>query len=397
MRAAAGRAGGSRPAARVGRSAGDRTLPACPWMALLLTLLLATADVARADPAAGRVLNVYNWSDFIGDDTIRRFERETGIRVRYDTFDSNEILHAKLIAGRTGYDIVVPSANWAKIQLDGHLLHPIDKRRIPNWSQLDPDWMRQLARLDPGNDYLVPWLGGFTTLGINVDRLKAALGSLPMPVDVWDLLFKPEYAARAATCGISVLDSGEENFPAVLNWLGRPAYSRDPADYLAAAHVLRSVRRYVSLFSSSGYIDELAQGSLCLVMGYNGDIAIAAARAAESGNGNHIQVLVPARGAVQFFDTMVIPADAEHVDAAYAWINYILRPDVQAEIVAKVFYQGPVRAADARLPAALRDNPAIFLSHQDAARLIAPDLVGDPVRRLRSRYFSRFKTGVWGD
>jgi len=257
-------------------------------------LTLASAGIAHA--AEDKVLNIYNWSDYIGDDTIANFEKETGIKVHYDTFDSNEALHAKLVAGHTGYDIVVPSVNWAKIQLEGGLLKKLDKSKIPTYGNLDPYVMRQLATADPGNQYLVPWLWGITTVGINVEKLKAALGGLPMPDNAWDLVFKPEYISKAKSCGVSVLDSADELFPAALRYLGKPPYSRNPADYQEAEKLLKSIRPYITLFSSSGYINDMAAGSLCVAVGWNGDISIARARAMEAKNGNKIQVLLPKVG-----------------------------------------------------------------------------------------------------
>ena len=178
-----------------------------------------------------KVLNIYNWSDYIAEDTIRNFEKETGIKVRYDNFDNNEIVHAKLVAGKTGYDIVVPSSNWAKLQIDGGLLRKLDKGQIPNLKNLDPAVQAQLARMDPGNEYMVNWLWGFTTVGINVDKVKAALGSTPMPDNVWDLVFKPEYISKMKGCGVSFLDSATEVVPAALHYLGKPSFSKNPSDY----------------------------------------------------------------------------------------------------------------------------------------------------------------------
>ncbi|HEX7641265.1 MAG TPA: polyamine ABC transporter substrate-binding protein [Burkholderiaceae bacterium] len=357
-------------------------------------LLGSCSRSAQEKAEEENVLNVYNWSDYIGDTTIADFEKETGIKVRYDTFDANETLHAKLLARHTGYDIVVPSSHWAKMQLEGGLFRPLDKSRIANWKNLDPGVMKNLATLDPGNAYLAPWLWGITTLGINVDKVKAALGDLPMPDDAWDLLFKPQYASRLKSCGVSVLDSGDELFPAALRYLGHPPFSRNPADYQDAARLLNAARPSITLFSSSGYINDLAQGALCLAVGFNGDIGIAAQRAKEANNGQHIQILLPKSGAVLFFDTMAIPADAEHVENAYKWINYIYRPEVQAGIVNKVFYDNPVRAADPLIRPDVRSNKAVFLEGDVLSRMVPPDSVGNDIRRLRTRLFTTFKTGL---
>jgi putrescine transport system substrate-binding protein len=355
-----------------------------------LMTFAATSALAQEE----KILNIYNWSDYIGDNTIANFQKETGIKVRYDTFDSNETLHAKLVAGKTGYDIVVPSSNWAKIQIDGGLFTKLDRSKIATYANLDPFVMKQLAGMDAGNQHIVPWLWGITTVGINVDKLKAALGGMPMPENAWDLIFKPEYAAKAKSCGISVLDSGDEVFPAALRYLGKPPYSKNPADYQAAGKLLEKMRPNISLFSSSGYINDLAGGSLCLVLGWNGDISIAAARAKEAKNGNNIQVMLPSSGAVMFFDTMAIPVDAQHVENAYKFISYIYRPEVNAELVNKVLYANPIPAASNFIKPEVRNNKAVFMTPEDLARMVPPEAVSSDIRRLRTRLYTTFKTGL---
>ena len=365
--------------------------------AVFASLSVAGLLAGVAGPAAAqeeKILNIYNWSDYIGDDTIANFEKETGIKVRYDTFDSNETLHAKLVAGKTGYDIVVPSSNWAKIQIDGGLFTKLDKSKIATYGNLDPWVMKQLATMDAGNQHIVPWLGGITTVGVNMGKLKAALGNMPMPDNAWDLIFKPEYAAKAKSCGISVLDSGDEVFPAALRYLGKPPYSKNPADYQAAGKLLAAIRPNISLFSSSGYINDLAGGSLCLVLGWNGDISIAAARAKEAKNGNDIQVLLPKTGAVLFFDTMAIPVDAQHVENAYKFMSYIYRPEVNAELVNKVLYANPVPASAKSIKPEVRSNKAVFMSPEDLAKMVPPEAVSSDIRRLRTRLYTTFKTGL---
>jgi len=370
--------------------------PALRWAsgAALLTCLSAMSALAWAADDS-KVLNVYNWSDYIGDTTIRDFEKETGIKVNYDTFDSNEALYAKLRAGHTGYDIVVPSSHWAKRQIEGHLLLKLDKSKITTYGNLDPWLMGELAvsANDPGNNYVVPWLWGLSTVGINVDKVKAALGSLPMPENAWDLIFKPEYASRLKSCGLSLLDSGDEVFPAALHYIGRPGFSHDRADYEAAAKMLRAMRPYVTLFSSSGYINGLADGSLCVVFGWSGDIAIAGQRAKEAHNGQKIVALVPKTGAYMFFDTMAIPVDAPHVENAYKWISYIYRPQVQAGIVNKVLHANPVRAADKLLNPDVRNSSSVFFKPEELARVAPPEAIPDDMLRVRTRLFTAFKTG----
>ena len=365
----------------------------------LLVALLATAFLSLGMPgvsaaAEDKVLNIYNWSDYIGENTVKNFEKETGIKVHYDTFDSNETLHAKLVAGKTGYDIVVPSSNWAKIQLEGGLLMKLDKSKITTYGNLDPFVMKNLATMDPGNQYLVPWMWGITTVGINVDKVKAALGNLPMPDNAWDLLFKPEYISKLKSCGVSMLDSGDEIFPAALRYLGKKPYSHNPSDYQDAARLLNSIRPYVTLFSSSGYINDMASGSICVALGWNGDMSIAQRRAKEANNGVNIQVLLPKTGAILFFDTMAIPVDAPHPENAYKWMSYIYRPDVNAGLVNKVFYSNPVPSAAKYIKPEILANKTVFMKPEDLARMVPPDMVPSDIRRLRTRLYTTFKTGL---
>ena len=361
--------------------------------AVLLAAAALLVNGVRAQEEE-KVLNVYNWSDYIARDTLPNFERETGIKVRYDNFDNNEIVHAKLVAGRSGYDVVIPSSNWAKLQLDGGLLRKLDKSLLPNLKYLDPAVQKQLATMDPGNDYMVNWLWGFTTVGINVEEVKAALGELPMPDNAWDLVFRPEYIARLKSCGVSFLDSASEVVPAALHYLGKPSFSKNPADYRAAAELLKSVRPHVTLFSSSGYINDMANGSICVALGWSGDINIARQRAIDGKTGHTIQALLPKTGGLLFFDVMVIPADAPRPGNAHKFINYILRPEVHAGLTNKVFYANPNLASKPFVRPEVAANPTIFLSADDMARMVPPDALNNDLRRLMTRTYTSFKTGL---
>jgi putrescine transport system substrate-binding protein len=341
-----------------------------------------------------KVLNVYNWSDYIADDTIANFEKETGIKVRYDVFDSNEILHAKLVAGKTGYDIVVPSSYWAKIQADGGLLRKLDKAQLPNLKNMDPVVQAQLAAMDPGNQYLVNWLWGYTTVGINVDKVKAALGSMPMPANAWDLVFKPEYVSKLKSCGVSFLDSPTDIIPAALWYLGKPAFSRNQADFVGVGPLLKSIRPYVTLFSSSGYINDMASGSICVALGWSGDINIAKQRAIEGKTGQKIEALIPSTGGVLFFDTMAIPADAPHPNNALKWINYIAKPEVAASLTNKVFYANPNKESRKFVKPEVASNATVFLSDADMKKMAAPDALTNDIRRTMTRLYTSFKTGI---
>jgi len=358
---------------------------------------LAAVCLGAAPPAVAqeeKVLNIYNWSDYIADDTLANFEKETGIKVRYDNFDNNEIVHAKLVAGKTGYDVVVPSSYWAKLQADGGLLMKLDKNQLPNWKNLDPALLAQLGKLDPGNQYQVNWLWGYTTVGINVDKVKAALGSTPMPDNVWDLVFKPEYISKLKSCGVSFLDSATEVVPAALHYLGKPAYSRNQADYAAVAPLLKSIRPYVTLFSSSGYINDMANGSICVALGWSGDINIARQRAIDGKTGQKIEALIPKTGGLLFFDVMVIPADAPHPENAHKFINYIMKPEVHASLTNKVFYANPNKESRKFIKPEVASNPTVFPSDADMAKMAAPDAINNDLRRTMTRLYTSFKTGL---
>lgn len=341
-----------------------------------------------------KVINIYNWSDYIAEDTLANFEKETGIKVRYDNFDNNEIVHAKLVAGKSGYDVVVPSSYWAKLQADGGLLRKLDKSKLPNLKNMDPQIQATLAKLDPGNDYMVNWLWGYTTVGINVDKVKAALGSLPMPDNAWDLVFKPEYMGKLKSCGVSFLDSPTDIVPAAMHYLGKPAFSRNAGDYQAVPDLLKKIRSSVTLFSSSGYINDMANGSVCVALGWSGDINIARQRAIDGKTGQKIEALIPKTGGVLFFDTMVIPADAPHPDNAHKFINYIMRPEVDAALTNKVFYANPNKESRRFIKPEVANNPTVFPSDADMQKMALPDAVTNDIRRTMTRIYTSFKTGV---
>ena len=371
-------------------------------LALAAGALLLAGAARAADP---KVLNIYNWSDYIAEDTIKNFEKETGIKVRYDTYDNNEILHAKLVAGKTGYDIVVPGSHFAKTQIEGGLLQKLDRSKLSNWGNLDKGLLDQLAKLDPGNAHLVDWLWGYVTVGININKVKAALGDLPMPENAWSLLFDPKYTSKLKSCGVSVLDSASEVLPAALLYLGKPAYSREAADYAEAGKLLKSIRPFVTKFSSSGYIEDMVGGATCLVMGFSGDINIARSRAAEAASDTKskskakpkapvlIEALVPKTGATLFFDTMAIPKDAKNVENAHLFINYILRPEVHASLTNKVFYANPNAASLKFVQKEVAENKSIFLDAEATKTMVAPDALPQDLRRVQTRTFTSFKAG----
>ena len=345
---------------------------------------------ARAAPEP-KVLNIYNWADYIAEDTLKNFEKETGIKVNYDNYDSNETLHTKLVAGKTGYDIVVPSAHFAKMQIDAGLFQKLDRTTLTNWGNLDPALLQQMAKVDPGNQYLVGWLWGYITVGINTGKVKTALGGLPMPENPWSLLFDPKYADKLKSCGISFLDSPSEVLPIALGYVGKPAYSNTAADYAAAGAMLKKIRPDIGRFSSSGYINDMVSGSVCAVLGYSGDINIARARAIKAKTGNDIVAFVPKTGATLFFDSMAIPADAPNPRNAQMFINYILRPEVHASLTNTVFYANPNKASLKFVQPDIASNPSVFLKPDDLARMAVPETLQPATKRVQTRTFTSFK------
>jgi putrescine transport system substrate-binding protein len=355
-------------------------------------IALLGALPARAEEE--KVLNVYNWADYIAPDTVKAFEKETGIKVRYDNFDSNEVLQAKLAAGRTGYDIVVPGSHFAKMQIDGGLLMKLDKSQLPNLKNLDPVIQAQLANLDPGNDHVVDWLWGFTTVGINSEKVKKALGSMPMPDNAWDLVFKPEYASKLKGCGVSFLDTASEVIPIALNYLGKDPHSKNPDDYKAVAEMLKAVRPSVTRFAGSGsdYIDQMARGQLCAVIGWSGDINIAKDRSKKAKRPQALEVLLPKSGALLFFDVMAIPKDAPHPQNAHKWIDFIMRPEVHASLTNAVFYANPNKEARKFVKPELANDKAVFPDEAALKTMILPGIPDAATRRLITRTFTNFKT-----
>ncbi len=352
-------------------------------------LLVFTALSLPVAAAEEKILNIYNLADYIADDTVSNFEKETGIKVRYDVFDSDEMLHAKLVAGKTGYDIVVTSSHRAPMQIDGGLLRKLDKTKISNWNNLDPTITAELAKFDPDNEHLVTWLWGYTTIGINVDKVKAALGDLPIPENEWALIFDPTYMSKLKFCGVSFLEEMSDVIPSALLYLGKDPYSKDSADYQAAGRMLAKIGSYVTRFNSSGYINDLANGSVCISLGWSGDINLARQHAIEARNGNNIQALIPKQGALLFFDSMAIPADAPHPENAHAWINYILRPEVSASLTNQLLYPNPNIASMRFIKKEIAENETVFLNNENKKKMIAPRALPYDVRRLIKRMVLR--------
>ena len=359
---------------------------------VFLTLLVAGFSVVGAATAQNQTLNVYNWAEYTAPDTIPGFERETGAKVRYDTYDSNDTLQAKLLTGNSGYDIVVPSTHYAARQIEGGLFQKLDKSKIPNWVNLDPAIMKLLEPVDPGNQYLVPWGYGTNALGFNVTKAREIMGPNVDLAD-WSLLFDPEKAKQFAGCGISVLDEAAQVFPAALHYLGKDPNSSKPEDLKAALELLKSIRPYIRQFSSSGYIDELATGDLCLVYGYSGDVLIAASRAHEGKRPYEIDYFLPKNGAPAWFDTMAVPKDARNPQLAFEFINYMSKPDVSAAITNTMFYPNANKAARSLVVPEVANNESIYPPPEVAENIFVIKAQPLNVQRQQSRMWAELKSG----
>jgi putrescine transport system substrate-binding protein len=360
-----------------------------PLAALLFFLV---AGPAQADE--DKTLNIYNWSDYIADDTVQRFETETDITVHYDVYDSNEVLEAKLMAGHSGYDLVVPSTNpfFARQILAG-VYQKLDKAKLANYGNLDPQILAAAANADPGNDYGVPYLWGTTGVGYNPTKVKAVLGD-KAPLDSLKLIFDPAIAKKIGGCGLSLLDTPQEVFPAALAFLGRDPLSRDPKDLDRAADVVLAIRPAVRKFHSSQYINDLANGDLCVAFGYSGDVIQAKNRAQQAKNGVEIGYFIPKEGAMMWIDMMAIPKDAPHPENALRFIDFILRPEIVAAISNTVAYANPNTLATDLVDEDIRNNPGIYPPPEVRQRLFFDKPVTPQFERLRTRAWTRVKTGT---
>ncbi len=351
---------------------------------LLLWLLLAPVVLAQ-----DRVVHVYNWTDYIDPAAIARFQRETGITVRYDVFDSLETLEGKLSAGHSGYDVIVPTSEptFARLIRAGALL-PLDRARLPHFAGLDPALMARVQGSDPGNLHGAIYLWGTTGLGMVPARIKALFPNAPM--DSWDLLLKPENARRIAGCGITLMDSATDTIPTVLKYLGRDPNSTDANDLAAVEKTLMAIRPFIRNFASSGAVEALASGQICLAMTYSGDVIQAAARAAK---GVAVQYVAPREGAQLSFDMLAIPKDAPHPAEALAFIDFVLRPDVMAGITNQVRYPNAIPASRPAIRAEITADPNIYPPPDAFGRFFTVTAVPQAAERARTRMWSRFKAG----
>ncbi|HDP3558846.1 TPA: extracellular solute-binding protein [Pseudomonas aeruginosa] len=356
---------------------------------LLAGLALAvSAGLVQAAPE----VRIYNWFDYIAPDTLKNFQAQTGIAPKYDVYDSNEVLEAKLLSGHSGYDLVVPSDSFLPNYLKAEVFQPLDKSKLPNWKNLNPALLKVLAGKDPGNRYVMPYMWGTNGIAYNLDKVRAVLGD-DAPLDSWDLVFKPENLAKLQQCGVAFLDSPTEVIPEVLHYLGLSPNSHQPEDYRRAEEHLAKLRPYITYFRSSQFVSDLANGNVCVAIAWSGGAMQAANRAREAKNGMRIEYRIPKEGAAAWFDVLAIPRDAKNVEQAHAFLDYLLRPEVVAPISDYVAYANPNKAADGLISAELRDNPNVYPPEEVQARLYSVEMLPPKLERLRTRTWSRIKTG----
>lgn len=348
-----------------------------------------TAD--NAQPAAeDKVVNVYNWSDYIADDTLAKFTEETGIKVNYDVFDSNELLEGKLGAGGSGYDVVVPTASFMERQIKSGIFRKLDKSQLPNLKNMDPEIMERVALHDPGNEHSVNYMWGTTGIGYNREKVEKALGA---PVDSWAAVFEPRNAAKLKSCGIAFLDSASEMATMMLAYLGKDPNSQSEEDLRAVEAKFMSIRPYIRYIHSSQYINDLSNGEICAAVGYSGDVLQARDRAAEAKNNITISYTVPKEGTIIWFDMLAIPSDAPHPNNAHAFINYMMRPEVIAAVSDAVNYANGNAASLQFVSDDVKNDPGVYPPPEVKAKLF-PDLAEtEEYTRLLTRMWTRFKTG----
>jgi putrescine transport system substrate-binding protein len=357
---------------------------------LAVGLAVVAPDAARAQ--SDRVVNVYNWSDYIDPAVVEAFTKETGIKVRYDTFDANETLETKLLAGKSGYDVVVPTGYFLQRQITAGVFQKLDKSKLPNLKNAWPDIAGKLAFYDPGNQYAVNYMWGTTGIGYNVKKMHEILGA-SATIDSWDVVFKPEQLAKFKGCGIHMLDSVDDIVPAALHYLGLNPNSTEQKDLDKATELIAKIRPSVRKFHSSEYINALTSGEICFVVGWSGDVKQAQKRAAEATNGVEIGYAIPKEGAQMFFDNLAIPKDAPHVAEAHAFIDYLLRPEVAAKNTDVVQYANGNLASQPLIDKAVLDDKTIYPDAATMAKLYTISAHDQKTQRVLNRLWTKIKTG----
>jgi putrescine transport system substrate-binding protein len=355
----------------------------------LAALLLAVAPAA-AQPE--RVVNVYNWSDYMDPAVLEDFTKETGIKVKYDTFDSNDILQTKLLAGRTGYDVVVPSAHFLARQIKAGIFQKLDKGKLPNLKNAWPEIAQRLAAFDPGNQFAVNYMWGTIGIGYNVGKVRELLGP-DAKVESWDILFKPEIISKFADCGVHVLDSAEDVLSAAMDYLGLNPNSTNPADFEKGAELIMKVRPFIRKFHSSEYLNALASGEICLVLGFSGDIKQAQKRASEAKGGVEIAYAIPKEGAQLWFDNLAIPKDAKNVTEAHAFINFLLKPEIAARNSNLLSYANGNAASRPLVDPAVLNDKTVYPDTATMASFYVLAVHDQKTVRVMNRLWTRIKTG----
>jgi putrescine transport system substrate-binding protein len=366
-------------------------------MRLPIRLALAVAACTAIAPAAAqpkreRIVNIYNWSDYIAPTVVEDFTKETGIKVRYDTFDSNDTLETKLLAGKSGYDVVVPTAYFLERQIKAGVFQKLDKEKLPNLANMWPEITQRLAAYDPGNQYAVNYMWGTTGIGYNARKAREILGANGT-VDSWDIVFKPENLAKFKDCGVHMLDSSDDVLAAALHYLGLDPNSSNEADLQKAADLMMKIRPYVRKFHSSEYLNALAAGEICLVLGFSGDVKQSQKRAAEAKNGVEIAYAIPKEGAQLWFDNLSIPRDAKNVAEADEFINYLQRPEVAAKNTNFISYANGNLASQKFIDKDILDDKTIYPDDATMRRLYTISAHDPKTQRLINRLWTRIKTG----
>jgi putrescine transport system substrate-binding protein len=365
--------------------------PAWSLLALALPLLLGACSKAGGTPAVEpKRLYIYNWADYIGRDTIAEFERTTGIEVVYDTYDADETLEAKMMAGDSGYDIVSTSTSYFSRQIKAGVYAPLDRSQLPNWDNLDPHFLAVETEADPGNVHAMPYLHAINGFAYNVDMIRERMPDAP--VDSLDMLFKPEVVSHFADCGVTLLDSAEDVLQLAMNYLHLDPNSTRPEDYKAAERLVLSVRPYIRNFDSSEYMNGLANHEICIAMSWSADYAASRARAAAAGIKVNLAFTVPKEGANESFDALLIPAGAPHPHAAHQFLNFILEPKVIAAITNEIHYGNDNRAANPYVDPAILNDPALYPTADIERRLYHTAEVSPATERIRTRTWTRIKT-----
>ncbi|MET0497517.1 MAG: polyamine ABC transporter substrate-binding protein [Steroidobacteraceae bacterium] len=351
----------------------------------------ASSQQAAAPAAEEKVLHVFNWSDYIAEDTIKNFEAKTGIKVTYDVFDSNDVLETRLLAGNSGFDVVVPSASFLERQIKAGVFRELDKGQLPSLSNMDPDIMQRVALHDPNNAHSIPYLWGTTGIGYNEAKVKKILGDVPL--DSWNFVLDPENAKKFKECGISVLDAPDEMLKVVLAWMGRDPNSEKEEDLKAAEEKLLAIRPFIRKIHSSQYIEDLANGDLCVAVGWSGDILQARDRAAEAGQGIVVKYAIPKEGTIVWFDMLAIPADAKHPQNAHAFIDYLMDPQVAANNSNFVNYANGNAKSFAMVDDKVKNDPGIYPTPEVKAKLFPSLAYSEDFTRLMTRMWTKFTTG----